>query len=61
MDRILNHRAGPIIYYAFKAGVKVDEIADVYKTTPYVIRLILRRYLEKVLKCGVYSYDRGPA
>lgn len=50
LDRILNHNAGPIIYFAHKDGMEIEELASFYKTTPRIIRLMLRRYRRKVMR-----------
>lgn len=44
LDTLLNHRAKPVIYLGHKGGASVEDIAVIYKTTPNVIRAILRKY-----------------
>lgn len=58
LDRILNHAARPIIYFAHKSGSSIDELAVLYRTTPRVIRLTLRRYHRRLVKM---QFEKDPA
>lgn len=56
LDKILNHNSGEIIYFAFQKGASVEELAEIYLTTPAVIRVMLRRHRKKLIQKQV-----GPA
>lgn len=49
IDKILNQASWPIVYFAYKGGVTVEELAKSYETTPRVIRVMLRRWHRRIL------------
>lgn len=50
VDNILHHSSWPIIFFSHRDGVTIEELAEAYRTTPRVIRVMLRRWQQKLVK-----------
>lgn len=50
IDNVLHHTSWPIIYFSHRDGVTIEELAEAYRTSPRVIRVMLRRWQQKLVK-----------